>query len=157
MKTRPLLLLLPLALWACQGELYPIAPDVPERQTSQAPDPGSPTSLARGPYGGRLAKSGAYYLEFVATTPRNGSFTLYLFPWDASLNPIPRSTIQAEAKLTQANGQVISLSPATNQDDGSLFFYAFPDPSFQSQATTLQADVSLGGTMLSGTFPYPDR
>ena len=157
MKMRPLLLLVPLALWACQDTLYPVAPDVPERQTVGSPDPGSSPVTARGPYGGRLVKSGAYYLEFVGFTPANGSYTLYLFPWDASVNPIPRTGDPAEATLKLADGKTLAMAAATNSDDGSLFFYAFPEASFQTQITTVQAEVTLAGTPLSASFPHPDR
>lgn len=157
MKMRPFLLLVPLALWACQDTLYPVAPNVPERQTVGSPDPGNGNVLQRGPYGGRLVKSGAYYLEFVGFTPAKGNYTLYLFPWDASVNPIPNSGAPAEAKLTLANGKTLAMSAATNTDDGSLFFYAFPEASFQTQTTTVQAEVTLAGTPLSATFPHPDR
>ena len=156
MKMHPILLLLPLALWACQDTLYPIAPAVPERQTVGSPDPGGGETVQRGPYGGRMVKAGTHYLEFVGFTPANGSYTLYLFPWDASVNPIPRTADQAEAKLTLSSGKTIAMSAATNSDDGSLFFYAFPEASFQTQTTTVQADVTLAGTALSASFPHPD-
>jgi hypothetical protein len=161
MKMRPVLLapMLALALWACQGDLYPTAPDTPERVTIGSPDPGSTpgtTVPQRGLYGGQLQPSGSHYLEFLGFTPPRGSYTLYLFPWDADMHAIPFAS-GAQAKLKLSNGQQIAMTAATNQEDGSLFFYAFPEASFERLNVTLQAEVSLAGTLLTGSFVHPDR
>lgn len=158
MTKRPLLLLLPLALWACQDALYPVAPDVPERVTVGSPDPGDESPVVqRGPFGGRMVKSGTYYLEFVGFTPSGGSYTLYLFPWDASLNPVMSAPSEASAKLKASNGQEFPMAAAANSDDGSLFFYAFPGNAFKTQTATLQAEAKIGSTALTGSFTHPDR
>jgi hypothetical protein len=158
MNARALLFLLPLALWACQDTLYPVAPNPPERVTTGSADPGTdPVATTRGPYGGQLVTSGAHALEFVGFTPSNGSYTLYLFPWDATLNPVPRTAAQSEAKLKLSDGQEIAMTAATNPDDGSLFFYAFPGSAFETLSVTVQAEVSLAGTALSASFTHPDR
>lgn len=158
MNARPLLLLIPLALWACQDALYPVAPDVPERVTIGSPDPGSSTSpVQRGPYGGQLVASGNHYLEFVGFTPAGGDYTLYLFPWDASMNPVFRPSGKVEAKFKVSNGKEMALSVGTNNEDGSLFFYAFPEATFKNQSATIQAEVTLGTTPLTGSFVHPDR
>lgn len=157
MNARPLLLALPLALWACQDGLYPIAPDVPHRVTVGSPDPAASTApVQRGPYGGQLVKAGQHYLEFVGFTPPKGQYTLYLFPWDASMNPVMRNANRAEALLKLTSGKQIPLTAATNQDDGSLFFYAFPEASFETQSATLQAEVTLGTTALTAAFSHPN-
>jgi|GEM_PF-2953154 len=158
MNARPLLLLIPLALWACQDTLYPVAPDVPTRVTVGSPDPvSSTTPVQRGPYGGQLVQSGQHYLEYVGFTPANGRYTLYLFPWDASMNPVFSPASTAAGKLKLSNGKEISLTATANNEDGSLFYYAFPDSAFKNQSVTIQAEVSFGSTQLSGSFVHPDR
>lgn len=158
MRSRALLLLLPLALWACQDTLYPVAPDMPDRVTIGSADPGpDPVLVTRGPYGGQLVASGAHSLEFVGFTPAKGAYTLYLFAWDATLNPVPRTAAQAEAKLKLSNGKEIAMTAATNPDDGSLFFYAYPGATFETLEVTVEAEVTLGGTALTGRFNHPDR
>ena len=158
MNARPLLFLLPLALWACQDTLYPIAPDPPTRVTVGSPDPTSSTApTQRGPYGGQLVQSGPYYLEFVSHTPTKGQYTLYLFPWDASMKPVFSSASTAAAKLKLSSGKEIPMTATAHPDDASLFFYAFPEAAFKNQSVTLQAEVTLGASQLSGSFVHPDR
>lgn len=158
MNAKALLFLLPLALWACQDGLFPVAPDVPERVTVGSPDPSSSTApIARGPYGGQLVQSGQHYLEFVGFTPARGSYTLYVFPWDSTQNPIFRAASSSQAKMKVSSGAEITLTAATNPDDGSLFFYAFPEASFENQTATLQVEVTLGVTLLKASFTHPDR
>jgi hypothetical protein len=144
-------LTLPLLLWACQGDLYPVAPDVPERVTSSTPAPG--VTPQRGNYGGQLVSTGSHALEFLGFTPRD-TYTLYLFPWDSALNPIPYSA-ETTAVLKLPSGREIPLTTANNREDGSLYFYAQPEPSFEQQDVTLQAEVTLGGTTLTGSFRHP--
>jgi len=158
MNAKALLFLLPLALWACQDTLFPVAPDVPERVTVGSPDPSSSAApKARGPYGGQLVQAGQHHLEFVGFTPAKGSYTLYVFPWDSAMNPVFRTAASSQAKLKASTGTEFTLTPATNPDDGSLFFYAFPEPAFETQSATLQAEVTLGTTLLKATFTHPDR
>lgn len=152
-----LALALPLAMAACQGDLYPVAPEVPNRVAVGSPDPGSSTTPAQtGPYNGQLVSSGAHYLELVGYTPAKGTYTLYVFPWTAAMNAIPFVS-GTQAKLSLSNGQTLTLSAATNPDDGSLFFYAFPGAEFKSLDVTLQAEVKLSGAVLSGRFDHPER
>lgn len=158
MQKRLYLLALPLALWACQNTLYPVAPDVPARVTTGSPAPGSdPTASQRGPYGGLMVRSGSHYLEFVPYTPPGGEYLLYLFPWDASLSPLFRSKEDSRATLTLSNGREIPLEAAINSEDGSLFFYVYPEASFKQLEVTIEARVTLGSTVLTGSFPHPDR
>ncbi len=149
---------LPVLLWACQGGLYPVAPDTPERVTVGSPDPGgspgSDPAPQEGPFGGQLVASGTHFLEFLGYTPPRGSYTLYLFPWGAGQSPIP-AALDATAKLKLSNGREIPMTAATNSDDGSLFFYAVPEASFASLNVTVQAEVTLGGTILTGSFSHP--
>lgn len=159
MNVRLLAFALPLLLWACQGELYPLAPDLPERQTVGSPDPGAPedpNSSEIGPYGGQLVASGTRYLEFLGYTPPGGSYTLYLFPWDAGMAAIPRSGATVRATLSLSNGRQVPMTAATNSDDGSLFFYVKPEASFERLNVTIQAEVTLPNAVLTGSFAHPN-
>lgn len=150
-------LLLPLAMVACQSDLYPVAPETPERQTTGTPAPGvTPAPAEPGPYGGQLVVSGSYRLELVSYTPAKGTYTLYLFPWTAGMQTLPFDA-GAKATLKLSNGQTLTLNAAANSDDGSLFFYAFPAANFRQLDVKLQADVTLGSTALSASFDHPDR
>lgn len=155
--TAPALLLL-LAMAACHGDLYPIAPEPPERQTVVgSPAPGvTPAPSEPGPYGGQLVVAGDYRLELVSFTPRQGAYTLYLFPWTAGMQPVPFNA-GAKASLKLSNGQTITLSGTPHSEDGSLFFYAFPAASFRTLDVTLQAEVTLGAASLTAAFDHPDR
>lgn len=159
MNARLLVFLLPLLLWACHGSLYPVAPEPPERVTVGSPDPGAPEDPSpseRGPYGGQLVASGTRYLEFLGYTPPGGSYTLYLFPWDAGMAAIPRTGTTARATLVLSNGRQISMTAATNSEDGSLFFYAKPEASFERLNVTIQAEVTVPSGVLTGTFAHPN-
>ncbi|MNY72800.1 hypothetical protein D3C86_2114410 [compost metagenome] len=70
---------------------------------------------------------------------------------------MPRTAAQAEAKLKLSNGKEIAMTAATNPDDGSLFFYAYPGATFETLEVTVEAEVTLGGTALTGRFTHPDR
>lgn len=156
------MLLLPLALWACQGTLYPVAPDLPERIGAASPDPGTTPGTSpgtepgtvKGVFGGQVARSGARYLEFLGYTPPRGAYTLYLFVWDQAMVAPPYAA-GATAQLKLSSGRTIPMTAATNPDDGSLFFYAQPEASFAREKTSLTAQVTLGAESLTGAFQHP--
>lgn len=155
MNARLALAALPLALWACQGELYPVAPDLPERVAVGSPAPGSTQPVVRrGNYGGQLVAASSYQLEFLGHSPKAGDYVLYLFPWDADLKPVPFLE-GSTAVLKASNGKTVPMTAAPNDMDGSLFFYARPGAEFEGQTVTLQAEVTLGGQSLEASFAHP--
>ncbi len=142
---------------ACAGPDLPDAPNVPHVENTLAPlTPGQTPSpfqtLPPAPHGGQIVQAGAGYLEFLSY-PENGRSLYFLFPYDAQLNGLQKSTTNAQATLTIDGTPQTMTAALDTQGDGSLFFYVYPQLSGSTHQ--IQASVTVAGTTYTGSFTDP--
>ena len=142
---------------ACAGPDLPDAPDVPHLENTLPPlSPGQTPApfqtLPPAPHGGQIAQAGGGYLEFLSY-PENGRSLYFLFPYDAQLNGLQKSTASVQATLTIDGTPQAMTAALDTQGDGSLFFYVYPHLSGTTHQ--IQASATIAGTTYTGSFTDP--
>ncbi len=142
---------------ACAGPDLPNAPDVPHvENTLPSASPGETPApfqtLPPAPHGGQIDQAGGGYLEFLAY-PENGRSLYFIFPYDAQLSGLQKSTVGAQATLTIDGTPQTMTAALDTQGDGSLFFYVYPHLSGSTHQ--IEASVTVAGTTYTGSFTDP--
>ena len=139
---------------ACAGPTLPDAPDPPLAAYTPTPSQtATPSgSLPQAPHtGGELAASGGGYIEFLSY-PEQGQALYFLFVYNDQLIPV-KAPVSAAAATMTIDGTTAAMTPAIYSQDGSLYFYVFPQLTGASH--TIQVTATISGTSYSGSFTSP--
>lgn len=167
MRLRPLLPLstvLPLlivAVAACQTEVYPEAPTVPNRTTTATPGPGATldpgvTAPQPGFAGGQVVATSDGWLEFAPLPSQSNAGKIFFafFPYDAEARPTAASVpLSGTVLMTDSSGVKETKTLQMLPNDGQPFLYCWP--TLVSKRTyTIKATLTVGSKSVAGDFTY---
>lgn len=150
---RPALLLLTLAVMACQTEVYPEAPTIAARPTPSA----APVDETGGA-DQTVPTDGGRYLEFVAAATTKGTVFYAFYPLDEAQATLPSTTaMTGTVRITEGTGAPRTLKLVAKAD-AEPFLYAFADPQPRVGATyAIHAEITAGGRAYSADYTYVHR
>jgi hypothetical protein len=147
------MLLLTLAVMACQTEVYPEAPTIAARPTPNASpvvEPGGADQTA--------GTSGGRFLEFVAAATNQGTVFYAFYPLDEAQATVPSTTKMSGAiRITEGTqaGKPLALKV---KPDKEPFLYAFPETQPKVGATyAIHVEITAGGNAYTADYTYIHR